>query len=241
MSFQENVAPRPLVVLPAHNEAASLPALLTELKRRVDADLLVVSDASNDETSTVARTAGAQVLEISQQIGAWGATQAGFRHALRQGYRVAASMDADGQHAVDSLLALLAEQAASGADVVIGTFPERLSPLRRLAWTWFRTLTGLRVEDLTSGLRVYGARALPVVASAEATLIDYQDVGVLLLLRKYDCRVHEVPVMMFPRQTGKSRVFSSWLTVARYMAQTTVICLARIGAHRVNLFRAGTG
>lgn len=233
MSFEKNVAPRTLVVLPAHNEAESLPAVLAELRRRSTADILVVSDASTDRTAAVAREAGVQVIEISQQIGAWGATQAGFRHALRQGYEVAASMDADGQHAVDSLLALFEARVASGADVVIGTFPERLSPLKRLAWTWFRTLTGLRVEDLTSGLRVYGPRALPVVAAPEATLIDYQDVGVLLLLRKHGCVVHEVPVTMFPRQAGTSRVFSSWFTVARYMAQTTVICIARLGTRRV--------
>lgn len=233
MVFQENVALGALVVLPAHNEASTLPALLAELRHRVPADLLVVSDASTDATVATARAAGAQVIEISQQIGAWGATQAGFRYALRQGYRRVASMDADGQHDAESLLALLAAQAANNADVVIGTFPERLSPLKRLAWTWFRILTGLRAEDLTSGMRVYGPRALPVIASAEATLIDYQDVGVLLLLRKYGCAVHEVPVTMFPRQAGKSRVFSSWFTVARYMAQTTVICIARFGTRRI--------
>lgn len=232
MSTEKNVAAC-LVVLPAHNEATTLPALLSELQRRTTVNILVVSDASTDRTVAAAREAGAQVVEISQQIGAWGATQAGFRHALRQGYRRAASMDADGQHAVESLVALLDVQAETGADVVIGTFPERLSPLKRLAWTWFRALTGLRVEDLTSGLRVYGPRALPVIASPEATLIDYQDVGVLLLLRKHGMVVHEVPVTMYPRQAGKSRVFASWLTVARYMAQTTVICIARLGTRRV--------
>jgi hypothetical protein len=41
--------------------------------------------------------------------------------------------------------------------------------------------------------------------------------------------VHEVPVTMYPRRNGHSRVFASWLTVARYMAQTTLLCLARIG------------
>lgn len=239
MSTEENVA-RCLVVLPAHNEAASLPALLKELQGQLETDVLVVSDASTDRTTAAAREIGVQVIEISQQIGAWGATQAGFRHALRQGYRRVASMDADGQHGVESLAVLLEAQAANGADVVIGTFPERLSPLKRLAWTWFRALTGLRVEDLTSGLRVYGPRALPVIASPEATLIDYQDVGVLLLLRKHGMVVHEVPVTMYPRQAGKSRVFASWLTVARYMAQTTVICIARLGTRRVRSLGAAS-
>ena len=55
----------------------------------------------------------------------------------------------------------------------------------------------------------------------------------LLLLRKYGLTVREVPVTMFPRQAGKSRVFASWFTVARYMAQTTVICIAQLGSRRV--------
>ncbi len=218
-----------LAVIPAHNEAATLGALLGELQQSLACPVLVVSDASSDDSADAARAAGAQVIELTQQIGAWGATQTGLRFALRRGYGGAITLDADGQHDPASLPAMIAAHQRTGADVVIGTFPERLSGPKRLAWTWFRTLTGLGVEDLTSGLRVYGPRALRVLASSEATLLDYQDVGVLLLLRKYGLSVHEVPVTMFPRRSGQSRVFASWFTVARYMAQTTLLCIARIG------------
>ena len=85
---------------------------------------------------------------------------------------------------------------------------------------------------------MYGPRALRVLASAEATLLDYQDVGVLLLLRKYGLTVHEVPVTMHPRHAGQSRVFSSWWTVARYMAETSILCLARWNRHPRNFARA---
>jgi glycosyltransferase involved in cell wall biosynthesis len=218
-----------LVVIPAHNEAGTLAEVVEGVARHVGAPTVVVSDASTDGSAGVARAAGAQVIELHQQIGAWGAVQTGFRHAVRRGYRLAASLDADGQHAPESLRELVRAQRETGADVVIGTFAERLSPPKRLAWAWFRTLTGLAVEDLTSGLRVYGPRALQVLTSPEATLLDYQDVGVLLLLRKYGLTVHEVPVTMYPRRNGRSRVFASWFTVARYMAQTTLLCIARIG------------
>jgi hypothetical protein len=218
-----------LVVIPAFNEGTTLNEVLHRVRTEVGRPALVVSDASTDDSAAVARAAGAQVIELSQQIGAWGATQTGFRHALRQGYQRAASLDADGQHCPASLATLIEAQERTGADVVIGTFPQRLSGPKRLAWAWFRALTGLGVEDLTSGLRVDGPRALRILASAEATLLDYQDVGVLLLLRKYGLTVHEVPVTMFPRRSGHSRVFASWLTVARYMAQTTLLCIARIG------------
>ena len=71
------------------------------------------------------------------------------------------------------------------------------------------------------------------LASAEATLLDYQDVGVLLLARRYGLHLDEADVTMFPRAQGSSKVFASWLMVAGYMAQTTLLCLARVGRWRV--------
>lgn len=221
---------RVLVVIPAYNESRAIADIVQRcLEQLQERAVLVVSDASSDATAALARGAGACVLELSQQIGAWGATQTGFRYAVRNGFDRVISLDGDGQHDPACIPAMLDAHRETGADVVIGTFAERLSPAKRLAWRWFRALTGLKVEDLTSGLRVYNRRAVEVLASPEATMLDYQDVGVLLLLRRYGLSIHEVPVRMHPRRDGKSRVFSSWLTVARYMAHTTVLSLARGG------------
>ena len=87
--------------------------------------------------------------------------------------------------------------------------------------------TGLEVTDLTSGFRCYRGDALRVLASSEATLLDYQDVGTLLMLRRAGLQVVEVPVRMNERVAGASRIFGSWLKVARYMAITTLLCLSR--------------
>ncbi len=220
---------RTLFVIPARDEEASIGALLDRLATIGGRHILVVSDASTDDTAAVARRHGARVLELPLQLGAWGATQAGLRFAQRHGYRQVVTLDADGQHEPECIPDLLRAHRELGSDIVIGTFPQRLSRARRLAWHWFRALSGLRVEDLTSGFRCYGADAIDVLASAEATLLDYQDVGVLLLARRHGLQVSETPVKMYPRCTGHSRVFSSWLTVASYMLQTTLLCIARIG------------
>ena len=66
-----------------------------------------------------------------------------------------------------------------------------------------------------------------VLASEEATLLDYQDVGTLLMVRRAGLRIIEVPVEMKRRAVGKSRIFNSWLGVGRYMALTTLLCLSR--------------
>ena len=113
------------------------------------------------------------------------------------------------------------------ADVVIAACPSRGSRMRHLAWSYFRFLTGFHLDDLTSGFRYYNADACRLLAMDEATLLDYQDIGVLLLLRHAEFRIAEIPVAMNPRKHGASRVFRSWWTVARYMAETSLLCLAR--------------
>jgi hypothetical protein len=50
------------------------------------------------------------------------------------------------------------------------------------------------------------------------------------MLLKSGLTIVEVPVKMEDRHDGKSRVFSSWLVVLRYMLQTTTLCIANIGA-----------
>ena len=154
-----------------------------------------------------------------------------MRYAKRHRFRAALTLDADGQHHPEELPGLLDSWRRSGANVAIGTFPQRLSPAKRFAWRYFRVLTGIGVQDFTSGLRVYDGHAIRALASRKASLLDYQDLGVLMLLRKKGLSLHEVPTVMSPRRNGGSRVFSSWLMVARYMLHTTVLCFAQFGWH----------
>lgn len=227
-----------LVVIPAYNEARTIASVVRAARSQIGCPVLVVSDGSRDGTLAAARVAGALVIDLPMQLGAWGATQAGIRYARRHGFNRVVTLDADGQHDPATVPALM--QQAERADVVIGMCPGRLSAAKRLAWAWFRVLTGLSVQDLTSGLRVYGPRAVRLLARSEATLLDYQDVGVLMLLRRFGLSVTEVPVAMRERCDGRSRVFSSWMLVASYLFHTTVLCVARFGEPRKPT-RAGAG
>lgn len=221
---------RLLAVIPAHNEPATIAEVVRGVKSALSCDILVVNDASTDNTSACARHAKATVIDLPWRLGAWGATQTGMRYALRNGYTTVLTLDADGQHHPQELPRLLAEQRSRRADVTIGTCTQRLSAAKRLAWRYFRLLTGVWVQDFTSGLRVYDRRAIRVLASREASLFDYQDLGVLMLLHRKGLTLHEMPTIMSPRRVGGSRVFSSWFMVARYMLHTTVLCFAQLGA-----------
>lgn len=216
---------RLLVVIPALNEAADICDVIRQVRAHAGIDVLVIDDGSTDDTVAIAMLSGAKVLRAPLWQGAWGAIQTGIRYALRHGYSGVVTMDADGQHEPMYLPELLT--AARDADVVIAACPSRGSRLRHLAWAYFRFLTGFDFDDLTSGFRYYNSRACRLLATEEATLLDYQDVGVLLLLHHAHFQIAEIPVAMNPRRHGASRVFSSWWTVIVYMAETSLLCLAR--------------
>ncbi|MCS4509742.1 glycosyltransferase [Xylophilus ampelinus] len=216
---------RILVVIPAKDESATVGTVVAELIAAGYPDIVVIDDHSTDDTARLARDAGARVLRPPLPVGAWGGMQTGIRYALQKGYAGVVTMDADGQHEVGQVQALLGGR--DRADMVIGAFPERASRLRRWAWGWFRRLASFDLRDLTSGFRFYNHDAMQLLSSGDATLLDYQDLGALLTASRAGMRIAEIPVVMQARATGKSRVFRSWFGVARYMALTTLLCLSR--------------
>jgi glycosyltransferase involved in cell wall biosynthesis len=216
-----------IILIPAKNEVNTVGKVIATIKTHSAATIVVIDDASQDDTAKIARAAGATVLPLPFSLGAWGAIQTGLRYASKHGFNTAITMDADGQHEAESIPALLASIANGQYDMAVGAYPQRGSLLRQIAWTFFRQLSGITVEDLTSGLRAYNRTAMTLLASKSATLLDYQDMGVLLLLHKAGLRVVETPILMHPRIDGHSRIFSSWWAVSRYMLYTGILCAAR--------------
>ena len=221
--------PRCVVIIPAHNEARDIAFVIREIQKYSNFPVVVIDDASTDDTIIKAREAGAAVVPLAVQLGAWGATQTGLRYAIKNDYAYAVTMDADGQHQAKSLPVLLKPIIDKDADVTIGACTRRGSLLRKIAWTLMKRVSGLRLEDLTSGFRVYDRRAIRRLATWQATLLEYQDVGVLAMLQASGIRIKDVEVAMLPRRHGMSRVFYSWTSVIYYMSYTLLLSFTKRG------------
>jgi len=216
-----------LVVIPARNEEAAVAGVVASAVSRGFA-VAVVDDGSTDRTAERAAAAGATVLRLAFHAGSWPAIQTGMRLARRRGYECVVTIDADGQHNAADIERLVEALATDERpSVVIGACVERANRRRRLAWQVLRRLGGLTIDDLTSGFRAYDRRAIDLLADSDQTLLEYQDVGVLMALARNDSEIREVAVDMNPRRHGRSRVFSSWPMVGSYL-----LCSALIGASR---------
>jgi glycosyltransferase involved in cell wall biosynthesis len=204
---------KPLVLVPAFNEAARIGPVLAGVWKAVpDATVLVVDDGSTDDTAAVARAAGARVVRLPFNLGAGVAAQTGYKLAEREGYDCVIHLDADGQHEPADIPALLAVVARGEADVAIGSrflgrSDYRPGLLRRSGMGLFRwlawSLTGVRFTDVTSGYRAFAADVVAFVAT-EWYPTDYADADVLITLRRAGFRLKEVPVRMYPRAGGRS-------------------------------------
>lgn len=203
-----------LILIPAYNEAGAIGQVVDEVKRHwPSVDLLVISDGSTDATAAIARSRGAIVLELVQNLGIGGAVQTGYRYAQRHGYQVAIQIDGDGQHDVRELAPLLAAVLEGEVDLAVGSryvteTGYRGDKSRRLgSWLlaqWVRLMIGQLVHDPTSGFRVAGPRA--VALFAEEYPVDYPEVETLVLLRRKGFTVREWPVKMRPRMAGRSSI-----------------------------------
>ncbi|MDG1387982.1 MAG: glycosyltransferase family 2 protein [Halioglobus sp.] len=219
--------PPTAILIPAFNEGEVIASVIADIRDAVDFPIFVIDDASTDDTIFEAEQAGAEIIPLPAQLGAWGAMQTGLRYALRHGYEIVITMDADGQHEASALKDLLRPVSQGIADVSIGACTERGSLMRKFAWILMKNFSGLTLEDITSGLRVYNRKAIRELAGWRATLLDYQDIGVLLLLQSKGVRIADVKVPMQPRLNGKSRVFNSWVMVIYYMCQTLILGLSK--------------
>jgi glycosyltransferase involved in cell wall biosynthesis len=204
MSHQTDLS----ILLPARNEAAALRMLLPDLRARFpDAEILLVDDASEDETAQLGRDNGCRVISHPYRIGNGAAVKTGIRNASGQ---VIALMDADGQHRPEDLQKLLHRFEAGGFDMVVGArdFEGHASHRRWAANSVFNRLatwmTNQRVVDLTSGFRVARAELLREFVSLLPNSFSYPTTLTMSFFRS-GYTVDYVPVEVQER-VGESHI-----------------------------------
>lgn len=203
-----------LLIIPAYNEQENIRDVLSDIRQNApEMDCVVINDCSTDGTREVLRELGANYLDLPINLGIGGGVQTGYRYALEHGYDIAIQFDGDGQHDARFLRDLTAPIEAGTADAVIGSrFLEgegfQSSALRRFGIQflsgWIRMLCGVRVLDVTSGMRAVNRELMELFAREYAQ--DYPEPEAILTGGLYGARIVEVPVRMRERKNGTSSI-----------------------------------
>jgi glycosyltransferase involved in cell wall biosynthesis len=172
-----------IIQIPCLNEAEQLPATLAELPREVagfaSVEWLVIDDGSTDGTRNVAQACGVDhIIGFPRHRGLAAAFSYGIEECLRRGADVVVNTDADNQYDADAIPALVEPILAGRADLVVGNrstgkvaeFSLLKRALQGIGTSVVRSISGLAVEDATSGFRAYSrAAALSLVITTPYT------------------------------------------------------------------------
>jgi len=152
---------RIVIIIPAYNEEKAIKDVVEGAIAY--GDVVVVDDGSTDNTATLAKKAGAIVLNHQKNMGKGAAIKTGVKFVIDKGYDVIVLMDGDGQHNPTHIKSLISR--INGAQIVIGSrFMDDISnmPLQRRFSNRITTylldyLTGYHLTDSQSGFKAINA------------------------------------------------------------------------------------
>lgn len=178
--------------MPARNSAKTLEDTFRAIPPGSIDHIVLVDNASKDETVAIAERLGIQVVRHPVDRGFGGSVKTLFRTALAAGADYIVELHPDNQYDPRFVPALLEKARGDDYAIVIGSrfLPPRLALKGGMPWWKFvsnRVLTflngillGVRLSEFHSGLRVYNARwarQIPLADLSDDFALGFQLVG----------------------------------------------------------------
>ena len=234
------------IILPCKNEGASVPLLLTQLKKLFPAsEIIVVNDGSTDNIIELCQLHKVRVVTNPYSMGNGAAIKNGARAATGE---ILVFMDADGQHDPQDIAPLLAK-ITEGYDMVVGSRSgkSQASYGRHFANHIYNRLSswmvGHKVHDLTSGFRAARASKFKEFLHMLPNGFSYPTTITMAFFRA-GYSVGYVPIHAAKRE-GKSHIkpLTDSLRFFSYYLQGgyTVLAVETFPAGQFCTLRCGTG
>ena len=188
-----------IIGIPAYNEEKNIASLLIKLKK-ISENIIVCNDGSNDLTGKIAKELGATVIEHERNLGYGSAIKSIFLKAREINADVLVTFDADGQHRIEDINAILEPIKNNIADIVIGSRflnnNQEIPTYRKMGIKAITKLTnvtgGTKITDSQSGFRAYNKRILDKIIPQESGMGISTEI--LIKTQKAGFMITEVPI-----------------------------------------------
>ncbi|MEW6573072.1 MAG: glycosyltransferase family 2 protein [Bacillota bacterium] len=193
------------VIIPAYNEAARITDTVSAVRMIPEVtEVIVIDDASTDETGHLATAAGARVIRLPRNSGKGAALNKGVQAAAGD---IIVLLDADLGESAQEARNLILPVINGEVDMAVARLPSPKTKggfglVRGLASRGIRFFTGLEMKAPLSGQRAMSRETL----SAVTPFADGYGVEVALTIRavRRGYRVAEIPLSMRHRETGRN-------------------------------------
>lgn len=178
-----------LILIPAYNESQRILPVISEAGKFYD--VLVINDGSTDNTAEIAQKAGAQVIRQVPNQGKGSALRLGFQHALKSGYQVVITIDADGQHNPSDIPLFIERYNQNSSDLIIGARDfDHIPIVRRIANSigriTFSWAVGQEIPDNQSGYRLISRRLMNDLLGSKETGFEFEvEMIKICIMRNY--------------------------------------------------------
>jgi glycosyltransferase involved in cell wall biosynthesis len=208
---------RTCVIVPAFQAARSIRSVLDELKETLECDpraVIVVDDGSTDGTADRAREAGVTVVVSSQNRGKGAALVRGLEEAHALGFRVALTVDADGQHPAASAAELLKASDDPRAlvlgirDLARDGAPRKNRFSNGISNFFLSLFTGTPLQDTQCGLRRYPVEETLALQAHASGYAFEAEIILRAIAKKLPVTEHGVHVY-YPPETERVTHFDS--------------------------------
>lgn len=155
------------LVIPCYNEGQVIYDVITQA-RRTFPNIVAVNDGSRDNSAEAIHAAGAHLVNHPVNLGQGAAIQTGVEYARAQpGAEYFVTFDADGQHQVKDVVAMVGRLRAEPLDIIVGT---RFAGQDNSQVPWIKRLVlktvvalsprtkRLGLSDAHNGLRAFNRR-----------------------------------------------------------------------------------
>lgn len=211
-----------LIIIPAYNEAKNITKVLEALEKpeiAEIADVLVMNDASSDNTNWIVKERGHTLVTHVFNLGYGSALQLGYKYAIRRNYTYVIQMDADGQHDACNIPVIYRElqtpdENGELPDIVLGSrflpgsTAYRVSGVKKFAYRLFcriiEQVSHVPVSDPTTGLQGLNRRTVLYYSRYNHFDDKYPDANIIMQMLLLGFRVREIPAVMHPRTEGVS-------------------------------------
>lgn len=203
------------ILIPAYNEEKMIASVIRNLRLGGYSNILVVDDGSRDNTAKIAKEAGAEVLKHLINRGQGGALQTGLKY-LAEEYNpdIIITFDADGQHQVEDLSALIKPIQEGKADIVLGSrflkscdIPVVRRIILKLGIFFTNVVSHVHLTDTHNGLRAIGKKAYDSITITHRGMEHASDI--IDEIQKKSLRYCECPVTIVYTEYSKMKGQSS--------------------------------